>query len=485
MRTRTVLVVLATLACLTAVAAPAVAGPVTGSAGIGDPYFPLAGNGGYDVRHYHVAVRYDPATNALQGVTRITLVPTDDLSRFDLDLVGLTVDSVSVASAPATFVRRLRQELVITPAHVLRADHAVDVVVAYHGIPNRFRVPGTFIRTGVVPTDDGAIIWGEPQVAAAWYPVNDHPRDKASYRIDLTVPAGLQAVSNGTLASHSTRGGWTTWRWIERAPMASYLALGAIGHFDLRFRTTPSGLRVIDAVDPGIGNRADFALQQEIRIVRFLAQHFGPYPFDALGGVVDDASMGAALENQTRPIYDPGFFRPGGGTPVVVHELAHQWFGDSVSVDLWQYTWLNEGFATYAEWLWSGARGRGTAEQIAANLCSIPSSDPFWSLRIGAPGKSHIFDDPVYERGALTLEALRRRVGSQDFFDILRSWAAAQAGRTGSTAQFQAVAQLLSGSDLAAFFQRWLFTSGRPDHCSAPGASPAAAVPFVPNATHG
>jgi aminopeptidase N len=465
-------------------AAPAAAGVSTvGSEGIGDPYFPRAGNGGYDVRHYHLNVRYDPATNRLDGIARITLVPTMDLSRFDFDLVGLRVEAVRVAAAPATWTRRDDHELVVTPAHLLRAGHVVDAVVRYGGVPRTFRIPGTPLRTGVVPTDDGADIWGEPQVAAAWFPVNDHPRDKASYEIDLTVPHGVEAVSNGRLAGKTTHGAWTTWRWFERQPMASYLALAAIGQFDLRFRRTPAGLPVIDAIDPRLGDAADFAIGEEIHIVRFLSSRFGPYPFDAVGGVVDDARLGAALENQTRPLYDPGFFRRNAGTDVVVHELAHQWFGDSVSVDLWRYTWLNEGFATYAEWMWSQATGKASVASIAANFCGIPRSDPFWDLRIGEPGVAHIFDDPIYLRGALTLQALRRTVGDHDFFRILRAWAAGRAGSTGTTDQFDSLAEQISGQQLDGLFTRWLDTPGRPAHCADGTAAPARHVPPVPTAT--
>jgi aminopeptidase N len=459
-------------------------GPVAGSPGIGDPYFPLAGNGGYDVRHYRIRVAYEPPTDRLAGVARITMVPAVGLSRFNLDLVGLTVDSIIVAGTPATWSRHLHHELVVRPGHALPAGNPVDVVVAYHGIPETFRIPGTPLRTGVVPTDDGAIIWGEPDVAAAWFPVNDHPRDKASYEVDLTVPKGLEAISNGILAGHATHGDRTTWRWVERAPLASYLVLGAIGQFDLRFRHTPGGLPVIDAIDPDVGNRADFAIGREIGVIQFLKREFGPYPFDALGGVVDDHRLGAALENQTRPIYDAGFFRPNGGTSVVVHELAHQWFGDSVSVDLWQYTWLNEGFATYAEWLWSGATGKASPAEIAANFCSsFPPSDSFWDLRIGAPGVRHLFDFPIYARGALTLQALRRRIGGHDFFRVLRSWAASRAGSTGTTDQFEALAEQVSGQALAAFFQRWLFARTRPHDCSPPGVAPARVVPLIPTAS--
>jgi aminopeptidase N len=484
MRIRTLVLAILAVAIVASAASPAAAGaPTAGGNGIGDPYYPLDGNGGYDVRHYDLDITYDPATDRLTGIARITLVPRMALSRFNLDFVGLRIDALTVAAAPATFVRHLHHELVVTPGHPLASGHPVVGAVRYRGIPETFRIPGTPVRTGVVPTDDGALFWGEPDVAAAWFPVNDHPRDKATYEIALTVPEGVEAISNGTLRGRSTSAGWTTWQWVERHPMASYLALAAIGQFDLTFRRTPGGLPVIDAIDPDLEGAADFAIGREISIIRFLRQRFGPYPFDALGGVVDDTRTGVALENQTRPLYSRVFFRRGGGTFVVVHELAHEWFGDSVSVDTWKETWLNEGFATYAEWLWAGATGKGTPAQIARSWCGIPPGDSFWDLRIGDPSVNHLFDNPVYIRGALTLQAMRRRVGDHDFFRILRQWAAQRANTTGSTGQFRVLAEQISGESLDPLFGEWLYTSGKPVHC-APGApAPPGAVPPVPTRT--
>jgi aminopeptidase N len=466
-RIRTPMLAIVALAVVAVAASPAGAGvATTGSNGIGDPYYPLYGNGGYDVRHYDLDVTYDPDTDHLTGIARLTLVPKADLSRFNLDFVGLRVHAMTVAAAPATWTRTLHHELVVTPGHTLRPGHAVQMVVRYGGIPETFRIPGTPIETGVVPTDDGAEIWGEPDVAAAWFPVNDHPRDKATYEIALTVPQGVEAISNGTLRGRSTHDGWTTWHWVERHPMASYLALAAIGQFELRFRRTATGKPVIDAVDPDLGRRADRAVGAEIRILRFLARQFGPYPFDALGAVVDDTTNFVALENQTRPLYASNFFQRGGGSFVVAHELAHQWFGDSVSVDTWQETWLNEGFATYAEWLWAQATGKGTPAGIAASWCGISAGEDFWDLEIGDPGVNHLFDGPVYIRGALTLQAIRRRVGATDFFRILRQWAALRANATGTTEQFRALAEGISGESLAPLFDEWLFNPSKPSPCA-------------------
>jgi aminopeptidase N len=317
--------------------------------------------------------------------------------------------------------------------------------------------------------------------------VNDHPRDKAAYDIDLEVPNGLEAIANGRLQGKTRSGRWTTWHWQQLDPMASYLAVAAIGQFELRRGTTPRGLPVIDAIDPDVGRRADFALSRQKEVLQFLVRQFGPYPFDAVGAIIDDP-IGAALETQTRPIYDPGFFSPRGGAWILVHELAHQWFGNHVAVDLWKHIWLNEGFATYAEWLWYARHGT-PSRQLFRSVCRIPADDPFWGVRIGNPGVRNLFHDAVYVRGAATLHALRRAVGHGDFFQILRRWTRGNRGGTGSTAEFVAVAEQTSGRELSNLFDRWLFRTARPRECRRVATSSAAAAPLpgipAPSGSHG
>jgi aminopeptidase N len=442
-----------------------------GAAGIGDSYFPLYGNGGYDVQEYRVSIRYDPSGDSLAGFARITAVATQDLSRFNLDFVGLTIRSLKVNGRRADYARELDHELVVTPRRGLKEGRRFKVSVSYDGVPAQFVVPCCGIPTGVVPTDDGAVFWGEPEVAAAWFPVNDHPRDKAAYRIDVTVPAGLEAISNGNLkAKIRAPRGWTTWKWRENEPMASYLTVVAIGQFDIRRGETSDGIPILDAVDPRVGDAADRALSMQEEIVDFLAGFFGPYPFEALGGIVDFHRLGAALETQTRPIYDWRFFGGEGDEGIIVHELAHQWYGDDVAVDEWKHIWLNEGFATYAEWLWSGAQGGDAPQEIFDAVCSRADDDPLWEGEVGDPGVAHLFDELVYTRGAMALQALRNAVGESDFFSILRAWAARRGGGTGTTAQFQALAEQISGEELDGLFTEYLFTPGKPADCGASAA---------------
>jgi aminopeptidase N len=214
---------------------------------------------------------------------------------------------------------------------------------------------------------------------------------------------------------------------------------------------------------PGEVAQGSFARQGEI--LDFLADNFGRYPFSASGGIVDDLEgVGFALENQTRPTYSRDFFGDSiSGDSVVVHELAHQWYGDSLAVEAWQHIWLNEGFATYAEWLWSEHEGLGTAqENFDFFYSAIPAESPFWTVTIGDPGPDLLFDFSIYARGAMTLHQLRLRVGDDDFFKILRRWASSQAGGNVTTDEFIALAERISGQELDDLFQTWLFTPGKP-----------------------
>jgi aminopeptidase N len=216
----------------------------------------------------------------------------------------------------------------------------------------------------------------------------------------------------------------------------------------------------VDAI-PGLGVGALKSFDRQPEIIAWEASNFGPYPFATGGGVVDNVEVGFALENQTRPTYSPFFFGPDGNDFVVVHELAHQWFGDSLAVNRWQHIWLNEGFATYAEWMWSEHEGFETPAEIFDAFAQIPADDEFWALAIGDPGINQLFDFPVYGRGAMTLQALRAEIGDATFFDLLKTWATSRAGGTVTTNQFKNLAEKLSGKDLDDFFDEWL-SKGRP-----------------------
>jgi aminopeptidase N len=431
-------------------AAP-VSGPA-GAPGLGDPYFPGAGNGGYDVQSYRLELRYDPGPNQLTGHVVIAAKATQDLARFNLDFGPLAITAFTVNGRPARAQPTAATELQVTPAALIRSGTDLTVEVRYSGKPG---------GDGFHPTYDGAYVFGEPDAAVDWFPSNDHPRDKAVFDFAITVPAGLDAIANGVLQGQSTSDGWTTWRWHESAPMATYLATMVVGHYRITTGTA-AGVPLYNAVGTRYPPKdADAAIAQTGPIIEYLSSLFGPYPFDAVGGVVLDATkVGGALETQTRPLYAPEFFRAP-GTEVIAHELAHQWFGDSVSVHDWRDIWLNEGFATYAQWLWGEHTG-GPAPQARFNEVYASRSPDLWSVPPADPGVKRLFGASVYQRGAMTLQVLRDAVGDQAFFTILRDWAAQLRYGNGTTAEFTALAEKVSGKQLDGLFQAWLYGTSRP-----------------------
>jgi aminopeptidase N len=440
-----------------------------GAPGVGDEYYPGYGNGGYNVKQYDLDVAYDPGTDVLEGRAKIRARATQNLCSFNLDLVGLEVRKVQVNGRNAKWSRE-GQELIVDPKGRLKDGRRFTAKVTYDGVPVEFEIPGFGIPAGFMTTEDGVTVAGQPEVAAAWFPVNDHPRDKAAYTFDVTVPSGFEVAANGFLRGVDRGGGTSKWKWNAPEPMASYLATIDIGHWDVdRYRT--AGLPAYDAVDTALtgGLRAeiDSSLARQGEVLGVLEDAFGNYPFRTVGAIVDNQDdLFFALETQTRPVYSKYFWldgdgNPTNGDPVVVHELAHQWFGDDVALHRWQDIWLNEGFATYAQWIWiERASGVSIDEQIRTG---INIEDPRTFLPPpGDPGRDEMFATSVYVRGALTLHALRGTVGDETFFAILREFASTYAGGNASTEDFIALAERESGRDLEQLFETWLFDPDLP-----------------------
>jgi aminopeptidase N len=461
----------AALAAVAFTPAAAAEPTVAGAPGAGDPFFPLAGNGGYDVRHYALDLGYDQPANQLAGRAVIIARATQRLDRFDLDLRDVyAVSQVTVNGRTADF-SQAGQELVIGPRRRLERGHRFVVTVAYAGQPAPVVDPDQSIESWI-PTDDGAFVVNEPQGAPGWFPVNDTPRDKATYDFRVTVPAGRVVMANGVLVSRRSHGATTTWRWVERAPMASYLATVTNGAFETRFGRLSDGLPRFDAVDPQTREHpadppnpalAWTRLAPEDEIIHFFSDLYGRYPFESVGGIVDWApDVGYSLESQGRPNYDriPG-------PSEVVHELAHQWFGDSVTPATWPDIWLNEGFATWSEWIYAERHGGPTAQSRFDELYAIAEASKegqnlWFPAPAALPGPDALFSTPVYERGAMTLQALRQKIGDATFFAILRDWCRENRYQNVTTADFITLAERDSGRQLDAFFDVWLYQQGRP-----------------------
>jgi peptidase M1-like protein len=459
----------------TAAAAPPTA-CVNGSGDLGDTYYPGIGNGGYDVTHYDLNIGYNPTTHILDGKATITAAATQNLCRFNLDLRGLTVDSVKVNGTAAAFTRDGR-ELTITPAASLVAATGFSVEVVYHGEPGPApRDPDNFID-GWNYTENGSYTSTPPQGADTWYPCNNNTNDKATFTFNVTVPSDRQVMSNGQLISNTVdeAAGTSNWVWEETEPMATYLATLNIGKFTILRDTTASGIPVINGIRPDqLTDVARTRLAGIGSIIDFFGTKFGKYPFSSVGAIVDVTNAGYQMETQTRPE-----FTSANGLSALAHELAHQWFGDHVAVRRMRDVWLSEGFATFANWLWVENTGGATAQASFNTNYARAANTTFWNNTVFDPGVVNQYQNAtVYTRGGMTLQALRGKIGDEKFFQTLKDYVATFGGGTASTDDFMAIAQRDSGQDLRDFFKQWLYTPGKPDetycYCVAPvgGTSP-------------
>ncbi|MFI1365070.1 M1 family metallopeptidase [Streptomyces griseochromogenes] len=434
--------------------------PTPGAAGIGDSYFPQLGNGGFDARHYDLGIAYDPGSGRLDGRTTLTARATQHLSSFDLDFQQLRITRVEVNGRRAGFTRH-GDEVTITPRDALRKGRNFTVTVTYGGIPKPLGGPIVFgSKYGWMKTGDGVFVGCEPNAASTWFPSSDHPSDKATYDIRIKAPKGLTGVSNGRLVSTYDRGGSTYTHWRESRPMATYLATATIGKFDVRTGRTPGGIPVYVAVDPALKNTNKVDVYGVTAAATdYWSKVFGPYPFEETGAIVDDLpEAGFSLEVQSKPIYSGVR-----SETTIVHELAHQWFGDSVSVARWKDIWLNEGFATYAQWLWAEHQGTRTAHDSFLAAYNSQSADAaFWKIKVADPQRDTMFADAVYDRGAMTLQMLRERIGDRAFFKLLPTWTRLHRYGNADTSDFIRLAERISGQQLDDLFDTWLFTTGKP-----------------------
>lgn len=424
--------------------------------GLDDPYFPDFGNAGYDVLHYDIDLVVDvEGDDVIEATTTIDLVLDGASDAIALDLAAsLAVHSVTTGAGEPVAFERVGHKLVLAGAG-FEPGVTSQVVVRYGGSP------------GIVPTSTeiGPIGWydfatasvtaGEPYGAHTWFPVNDHPSDKATYTFHLDVAEGLVGVANGELLESMIAGGRQRTSWTMPYPMASYLAVVAVDDFVL-VESTPSGdIEVFDAVttSEAAGLEGDF--NQTDEMIAVFSDLFGPYPFDQYGVLVSDGEFGFALETQGRSLFS-GEIVDGDGSIewIVAHELAHQWFGDAVSPATWRDIWLNEGFATYGEDLWFEF-GRGVDIDVLATARLERARESSTPAPID-PGPADVFAQSVYQRGGVTLHALRLTVGDDVFFEILREWVRRHGGGNASTEDFVALSEELSGQDLTTFFAAWL-----------------------------
>ena len=428
---------------------------------IGDPLFEGLGNGGYDALHYDLSI--DTTSNeergAIDGTAVITLVPQQDLPRFNLDIEGLVVDDVTVNGEPARF-DHAGGELTVRPTEPLSAGSETTVTVTYHGLPEPLHDVGDVFELGWQAKHWGSYVVSEPIGAANWFPSNNHPGDKATFKIAITVKEGLTAAGPGSLIEQTEGDGTATFVYSMPYQMATYLASVVTGDFVIDESEGPNGVTIRNVLHAPSANAMRPILERtSAPMLELFDQLFGPYPFDNYGIVAVPEPLGFALENQTLSVFgvDTVTFDSIFTEQILAHELAHQWFGDAVSVAEWDDIWLNEGFATWADAYWLEQNG----QEYFRVLDQYNRSSELGPLK--GLHAADLFDENVYVRGGLTLEALRRTVGDDAFFAFLQSWVVTHSGGTASTADFLDLVDSTFGEDTQQLMKAWIFSDLSPE----------------------
>ena len=442
--------------------------PVTQSS-LGDSYFPELGNGGYDVQHYHLDITPDFEVETLDATVTLLLQATQELIEFNLDFWGYDITETTVNRIPAEF-RRDGVELTIIPSEPIAMDELVSVEISYNGKP-REGLNTTYYPIGSSGWnfhDSGSFVTSQPRGASLWFPANDYPADKATYSFDITVPSSYVVATNGDLLEVVENGDKSTYRSETNDLMASYLVTVHVGDFVRYDRQTESGVPIRDYYARSFDATARGLFFETADMLTFYEEIIGEYPFDVYGSVVSDFELPFALETQTLSTYGTRILEDSVRTHVTMaHELVHQWFGNSVSPARWQDIWLNEGFASYLSLLWAQEKyGDSILNTILGNWYDSMLEPDFMSSApkaIGNPLPSQMFHPTVYWKGALTLHALRQRVGDDTFFELIRIYYQTYRDGSAQVEDFIALANEISGEDLTDFFNSWLYERNVPE----------------------
>ena len=466
--------------------------PSPGAAGVGDALYPTLGNGGYVVEHYDLELRYATAapTQQLDGTVAILARATQALSSFDLDFHGDGFGAVTVDGRPAQ-TSWDGDELVITPAHPIRRGAWFVVRVAHFTSTPVVPDPNVFLGAPFFAAPDNSAWAGQSAFAHYIFPSNDHPSNKASFSFRIDVPAGTTAVANGVLVDQRTARGRSIWRYEQCEPMATELAQVAVGALTVIDRGTAAGVHVRDGVPTRLAPDLADKLAIETEQIAVLEGLLGDYPFRTYGTLVVDSQLGFALETQTLSLFENSFFTQPEEvySPIMAHELAHQWFGDSVAPAVWSDVWLNEGHATWYERTWNVDPDSPEFVELVHGGYAFADQLRFFYGPPGAPrsgAPQDVFNPNVYFGGAITLFALRQQVGDATFKAIERAWVTRYRGRSASTQDFFNLASEISGQDLQAFLTAWIYGDttpampGHPDWTTDPVPTGIAARTIAP-----
>ena len=429
---------------------------------IADSLFPELGTDDLDVQTYDVRIRYDPATRIIEADVMITVLVFGPRDRIVFDAEGMFVDAVIVDGVAAEFAL-VDEELTITPAVPVMSAQPVSIGISYTDGAGSLESP-VGLSVGWFATPTGSYVLNEPDGAHSWLPSNDHPSDKATWRFELTVPTGVTAVANGELVEQRSVLDWDTWVWEQREPMATYLIQVLTGDYAILDGGVVGNIPIVNVALAGDVERMAPYFELTDDLVAFFEPMFGPYPLDRYGLAFTESFSGLAMETQGRSLFSRDDFP--GGIPgaiehvLLAHELAHQWFGDAVTPADWADLWLNESFASYAQWLWLDHVGLVPLETLAQRTLMLRQD---FVESTAEPTIGNLFGFERYDGGAVVLHALRQEIGDEAFFTLLQRWVAENNGTSKRTADFTALAAEVAGRDLIAFFDMWLFAEDVPD----------------------
>lgn len=383
-----------------------------------DSYTGVEFNLGFSVTHYDLELIYRVEPNLLSGTAHLHISVDEDLERLTLDLGG-AMAARRISANSGIKISRFRQsggKVRISFADTIEQGTDFILTIRYGGNPRPIRT--AWGEIGWEETESGALVASQPNGAPSWFPCDDTPSEKATYDIRITADNPFVVVSNGKLVSKKAQNSTTAWHYKVASPMATYLATIQVGEFtkfNLGRNTTawaPAQLR------PQV--MEEFKQQQEM--LDFFESTFGDYPFPDYQVVITEDELEIPLEAQGLSIFGSNHIAGNHRFErLIAHELAHQWFGNSVGVTEWKDIWLNEGFACYCEWLWVEHTGTSTAHEVARSHYLVLSRKA-QDLQLNDPGTRDMFDDRVYKRGALTIHALRRLLGDDAFFAAVRNY---------------------------------------------------------------
>ncbi len=434
-----------------------------GVEGIGDEIFPDLGTDDLDVQSYDVRLAYDPDLQVLDGSVTLQAVVLGSPERIVLDAVEIEVRAVTVDGAAADF-DLAGGEVVITPASAAPAGSAVTIDVQYTDQAQRAGSFAGIDELGFFATGDGSYVLNQPDGARTWLPSNDHPSDKATWHFEVTVPTGTTAVANGELIEQRVGPEGDTFVWDQRQPMATYLVQLLTGDYEILDRGPAGAVPIVDVALTGDVEQMAPYFELTDDQIAFFEPLFGPYPLDRYGLAFTDSPPGLAMEQQGRSLFSRSDFP--GGLPgalehlLLSHELAHMWFGDAVSPADWSDLWLNESFATYAQWLWLDHVGLFPLQTQAETNLALRQD---FAESTADPSVDNLFGFERYDGGAVVVHALRQELGDDAFFTLLKEWVARNGGTSRTTEDFIALANEVAGRDLTAFFDAWLFAEDVPD----------------------